>query len=141
MFRKGVVLLCFLGSVLFSEEFAFEGTHFLASYISCDDEALYDIATLQEVFCEAAEMSGATILQTASHEFSEGGFTMVILLSESHASIHTYPEHGSCFVDLFTCGTSCSFESFDYILRLYLNPKKASTKTLFREQKIHDFSK
>ena len=48
---------------------------------------------------------------------------MIILLSESHASIHTYPEHGGCFVDFFTCGTTCKPENFDKYMQNYLKPK------------------
>ena len=47
-----------------------------------------------------------TVVGRISHAFPEpgGGFTGVFLLSESHASVHTYPEHGYAAVDLFSCG-------------------------------------
>lgn len=141
MLKKGCLLVCLLCQILFADEFAFEGTHLLASYIGCDEKALSDSSILMEVFVEAVETSGATLLSKQSREFNGGGFTMIILLSESHASIHTYPEHNSCFVDLFTCGTNCSYESFDYILSEYLQPEKIEKKVISRGQKIHDFSK
>jgi S-adenosylmethionine/arginine decarboxylase-like enzyme len=58
--------------------------------------------------------------------------TAVLLLAESHASIHTYPEHQACFVDLFTCGRACSAERFDAVLRQYLRPASVQRRTMLR---------
>jgi S-adenosylmethionine decarboxylase len=44
------------------------------------------------------------VLQIVSKRFEPQGVTVLALLSESHASIHTYPEVGAMFVDVFTCG-------------------------------------
>ena len=62
--------------------------------------------------------------------------TLVALLSESHASIHTYPEHNSCFVDLFTCGLSFHAERFDAVMRAYLSPSQVEVDTLIRHGDI-----
>jgi S-adenosylmethionine decarboxylase len=53
---------------------------------------------------EAAERSGATLLSLTSHKFEPQGVTALALLSESHISIHTWPELGYAAVDAFTCG-------------------------------------
>jgi len=121
-------------SKLFSAEnsYEFKGVHFLASYCECDQGALSDIKELEKVLLEAVEISGATILNHVSHLFPPNGLTMVILLSESHASIHTYPEHRSCFVDLFTCGNRCCAEAFDAVLKAYLKPNSVNKRVLMR---------
>lgn len=95
--------------LLFGEEtsYAFLGQHLVASYKGCNAAALTDITMLKQIFEEAVKASGATILSSLSHTFASDGLTMVFLLSESHASIHTYPEHNACFIDLFTCGKKC----------------------------------
>ena len=54
----------------------------------------------------AAEACGAHVLQTMSYQFSPQGVTAMCLLSESHISIHTWPEKGEAAVDVFTCGES-----------------------------------
>jgi len=120
-----------------TEDHQFKGSHFLASYCECDKAALTDLKNLKKALLEAAKASGATILKSIDHEFHPGnGLTMVILLSESHASIHTYPEYGACFVDLFTCGDNCQSEPFDQKLRAYLHPKEVSARTLVRDKDI-----
>ncbi len=116
--------------------YQFEGLHFLASYLECDQERLSDNDTLREVLKQAALESGATILATSDYSFTPQGFTMVLLLSESHASIHSYPEYGACFVDLFTCGTNCSSEKFDKVLQEYLLPKRVGSELLIRNEGI-----
>lgn len=127
--------LFFLCSFCFAdEEYLFRGKHLLTSYNKCDVEALTDVEKLYEMMLEAAKKSGATVLDSAHYVFPGNGMTMVVLLSESHASIHTYPEHGSCFIDLFTCGDKCSHEKFDEFLRSYLKPQEVSSKVYIRHE-------
>jgi S-adenosylmethionine decarboxylase proenzyme len=121
-----------------AETYQFKGTHFLASYSGCDESALTNIEELPQAMLKAVRDCGATILESAEYVFPPDGLTMVILLSESHASIHTYPEHHACFVDLFTCGNKCSFEKFDASLRDYLKPKEVCAKVLSRCQDIEE---
>ena len=48
--------------------------------------------------------AGATLCEVMSHRFAPQGVTVLAMLAESHASVHTYPELGTVFVDVFTCG-------------------------------------
>jgi S-adenosylmethionine decarboxylase len=138
-FTLFVLSLLFFQISSFAEEvYDFHGTHFLASYSDCDEEALKDIDSLREAMLLAAEESGATVLKSEDYTFPPDGFTMAILLSESHASIHTYPEHNACFVDLFTCGEHCSAKRFAAFLENYLKPKKIEKKLITRNEHIQD---
>ena len=114
------------------EEYQFYGRHLIAQYYDCDYESLSDADRLSEVMKEAAVASGAHLLSWKDHRFEGNGYSMVLLLSESHASVHTYPEHKACFVDLFTCGQKCSAEKFDMVLREYLKPKQIESRILIR---------
>jgi len=132
-----VLFIC-IGTSLYSApnepgNYQFVGRHLVASYHGCDKEALTNTTRLVEVMQEACKASGATILDSCQYPFDGNAITVVILLSESHASIHTYPEHGACFVDMFTCGTKCSQEKFDEVLRAYLNPTKPNCTYLNRK--------
>jgi len=126
-------LILFLFSVpVFSSEYEFSGTHYIASYVDCDHQALCDLQTLRDVMIQGVEASGATLLNLTEHVFLPDSITMVLLLSESHASIHTYPEHDSCYVDLFTCGDSCDYRKFEEVLQKYLCPKSIEIDVLRR---------
>jgi S-adenosylmethionine decarboxylase len=120
------------------DQHLFAGKHFLASYLNCNQEALANVEKLLDTLDQAVAASGANTLQRATHIFPPSGLTAVYLLSESHASIHTYPEVGACFVDLFTCGDHCSSASFDQILREYLQPEKVNARQFLRHETIED---
>lgn len=132
LFAKVILALLLVQLPAFAE-YEFVGRHFMASYKGCDSAALRDLAKLKEALVDAANQSGATILDSVDYTFSPDGLTMVILLSESHASIHTYPEHNACFVDLFTCGTTCSHEMFDKVLKNYLAPTEVNAQVVARD--------
>lgn len=128
-----LVMITLASSWISGEEYDFIGRHYVASYHECDYEALRDLETLKEKMIEASTASGATVLSTRDFVFEPDGMTMVLLLSESHASIHTYPEHNACFVDLFTCGTTCDAEKFADVLVKYLSPTRVDERTFHRE--------
>jgi len=114
--------------------FDFVGRHFLASYLDCDPAALRNHAGLRKALRDAVLAAGATIMGATEHIYQPQGYTLVLMLSESHTSIHTYPEHNACFVDLFTCGTACHPEPFDAVLREYLRPASCEVKVLLRSR-------
>ncbi|MGC8604605.1 MAG: adenosylmethionine decarboxylase, partial [Desulfomonilaceae bacterium] len=53
----------------------------------------------------AAEIAGATVLKTAFQNFNPQGVSGVVVIAESHLTIHTWPEYGYAAIDIFTCGT------------------------------------
>lgn len=128
-----------LSQTIANEPYEFKGQHFIASYCNCNHAALTNVEKLETMMIEASKASGATVLQTAKHIFPPDGMTMVVLLSESHASIHTYPEFDACFVDLFTCGDNCSSAQFDAALRSYLQPEEVNTHFLIRHKENETF--
>lgn len=110
----------------------FQGRHMMASLIGCSTAALLDVELLLENFLTAARTAGATVLDSRHHVFPNGGMTAVLLLSESHASIHTYPENAACFVDLFTCGSAVDQAKFNQVLSAYLNPTQINQNVFTR---------
>jgi S-adenosylmethionine decarboxylase len=121
-----------------NEEHLFTGKHFLASYLDCDATALSNVDGLLFAMEQAIRATGANILNRTIHVFDTSGCTAVYLLSESHASIHTYPEFGSCFVDLFTCGDNYFSRPFDQRLREYLQPKTVNARQFLRHTSIEE---
>lgn len=81
------------------------GQHLLLDLHEVPAKLLGDVRRIEIVLREAAQLAGATPIHAHFHHFGEGmGVTGVLLLRESHISIHTWPEHGYAAVDVFMCG-------------------------------------
>src|SRR5262245_24745632 len=80
------------------------GRHLLCEYHGCDRELLNSPDALRVELRAAVTRAGATPVQDVVHAFSPHGVTGVVVIAESHFSIHTWPEYGFAAVDLFTCG-------------------------------------
>lgn len=80
------------------------GTHLVMEVWGVRAHTLDDESYLARVLADASEAAGLTVLQSAFHRFSPQGVTGVVLLSESHTSVHTWPEYGYAAIDLFSCG-------------------------------------
>jgi len=81
----------------------FAGTHLLVDLWGASN--LCDPGHIDRALREAAEAAGATVLHGHFHHFSpNGGVSGVLVLAESHISIHTWPERDFAAVDIFMCG-------------------------------------
>jgi S-adenosylmethionine decarboxylase len=98
------------------------GRHLLADFQGVTEERLADRHFIESVLHEAAYAAGATPLFGKFHQFGAGlGVTGVLLLKESHISIHTWPEYGFAAVDAFMCGDSHPERAIE-VLRHALQP-------------------
>jgi S-adenosylmethionine decarboxylase len=80
------------------------GRHILAEFYDCDPVALDGADSIRAVMEKAAEMAGATVISSHFHAFSPQGVSGVVIIAESHITIHTWPEKRYAAVDIFTCG-------------------------------------
>ncbi len=100
----------------------YAGTHLLIDLWGA--ERLDDIQVIEEALRESAIVSGATILNVDLHCFEpNGGISGVIVLAESHISIHTWPERGFAALDIFMCGDCNPYKSIP-ILRRAFSPEQ-----------------
>ena len=98
------------------------GIHVLLDLYGIDPPKLNDCGLLADCLSESALRCGLTPLSAPQlHAFDGGGVTGVILLSESHIALHTYPEHGFIAIDLFSCGPGDP-EAAVKVFRERLNP-------------------
>lgn len=79
------------------------GEHFVCDLSDCDPALLLQSERARELFTQAIRESGLTIVSEGFYQFSPHGFTCFLLLAESHASLHAWPEYGYCAIDVFTC--------------------------------------
>lgn len=90
-----------------AEEFhPFAGRHVLGELYGVEADLLNDADMLAKVLKEGIEAANATLCDTISKKFDPQGVTILMLIAESHVSIHTYPERNAIFFDAFTCGES-----------------------------------
>lgn len=98
------------------------GTHVIAELFSCNEFCINNSKKIEEVMLAAAELSRATVIKHFFHEFYPYGVSGVVIIAESHFTIHTWPEYGYVAVDIFTCG------DFDYQAALNYIKKKLETE-------------
>jgi len=80
------------------------GTHIVIELTNCNSDVLNDEPFLHTLLLGACKFGGAGIISSQSHKFKPQGVTILVLLSESHASIHSWPESGYAMIDVATCG-------------------------------------
>jgi S-adenosylmethionine decarboxylase len=80
------------------------GRHILAEFTGCDRELLNDLDAIKSILKEAARQADATIVDSVFHRYNPHGLSGVVVIAESHISIHTWPEYGYAAADIFTCG-------------------------------------
>ncbi len=79
------------------------GEHYILDLSNCNHELLMDSERAHSLFAQAVRESGLTVVDEGLYKFSPHGFTCFLLLAESHASLHAWPEYNYCAIDLFTC--------------------------------------
>lgn len=103
------------------------GTHLLIELRDCNPEILKDLSKVKDALVSAAKEAKATIVDVSFHEFNPFGISGMIVIAESHLSIHTWPEYRYAAVDIFTCGDIIKPEVAAYFL---INRFEAKTPSI-----------
>jgi len=107
----------------------FLGAHYIADLYGC--RGLSDPVFIERSLSRSALAANATILQSRFHHFAPGGVTGVLVLAESHISVHTWPEHDFAAVDIFMCGNAAIDKAID-IIKEEWRPRRMVSKTIMR---------
>lgn len=108
------------------------GTHLIADLHEADRETLANPSAIEDLLKRAALAAGAHIVYSHFHPFGPGlGVTGVVLLAESHISIHTWPESGFAAVDIFMCGSAVPGRALECI-RDGLSPSAVDVRDIAR---------
>jgi S-adenosylmethionine decarboxylase len=113
-------------------EYSTFGRHIAIDTWGVDFDLLNNADLLQHHMIEAAEACGATVLSVQAKQFEPQGATVLVLLSESHISIHTYPERGFAALDCYTCGETVDPEVAIEFMVKALKPEKSYARKLIR---------
>lgn len=112
------------------------GQHYLIDLHGIPAQPACDIQLIERTLLQAAQLAKATVLQQHFHSFGVGqGVTGVLLLSESHISIHTWPEHQLAAIDIFMCGKHQAEAAIRYIQQ-NLPHQQANIQVISRGQHL-----
>ncbi len=108
------------------------GCHIVAELSLCEPELLADLDGVKQAMVESAEVANAEVREVAFHRFIPHGVSGVVVIAESHLSIHTWPEIGYAAVDIYTCGSHTSpMKALEYLSKKFLC-KQMHTTTIAR---------
>ena len=105
--------------------------HLLVEYHGCNCAILNDVDAVRALLRRAAEAAGATVVAEVFHPYRPQGVTGVVVIEESHLSVHTWPECGYAAVDFYTCG-DCVPERADEVLRAGFEAERAEVLLVHR---------
>lgn len=108
------------------------GRHLILDLYGCDQDLLNNYEELQRLLEASLVLAKANILRIFGEKFEPQGVTLLALLSESHASIHTWPEVGYAAVDLYTCGDTTLTHRAAEFLKKKLKAESSEEKELVR---------
>jgi S-adenosylmethionine decarboxylase len=93
-----------------------KGFHFIVEASGCGP-VISQVDRLQEILVEAAKRANTQVWSVSFHRFPPDGVSGVVVISESHLSIHTWPEAGYMALDIYTCGEESKPQvAVDYVL-------------------------
>ena len=109
-----------------------EGTHLISNFKGVEWSKLDDEKFLIDTLYESCKNGNLTVLTHQSWKFNPQGVTVLLLLAESHCSIHTAPELGVCHIDLYHCGNNGNVYVALQTIREKLNPTNYDTTIIKR---------
>lgn len=94
------------------------GRHLLVELYGCDAKSITDVRRVEEIMVGAAKYAKATIVDVVFHSFNPHGISGVIVIQESHLTIHTWPEYGFASIDVYTCGNKVNpWQAYKYLAK------------------------
>jgi S-adenosylmethionine decarboxylase proenzyme len=93
------------------------GRHLIVEVWDADPRLLDDVKALEQLLLQAARAAKATVIQSVFHRFSPYGVSGVVVIAESHLTIHTWPEYGYAAIDIFTCGPKMDLDAAVEVIR------------------------
>jgi len=108
------------------------GIHVIAEFLGVNPEKISRVEKTREILDRVVAKSGLHAISSSFHQFEPYGVSAVYLLSESHLSVHTWPEHGYVALDIFTCGADePALKAFELLVEEF-QPKKIEKKIIRR---------
>ena len=124
------------------------GKHIIVELSNCDPNIINNLGEVKKILIEASLIANAEIKELAFHRFSPQGVSGVVVIAESHISVHTWPEYGYVALDIYTCGDKADpLKACSYIAETFKAENifateierglEDSTKKVFLHKKIN----
>ncbi len=112
------------------------GIHIIAEFWYCKNN-IEDPKLVKKIFLETAKAGNNTALKYSYYKFKPIGLTAILILAESHISMHSWPENNYIAFDIFSCGNNIFPKKSLSVLEKYFQPDKKQIKIIYRG-KIND---
>jgi len=108
------------------------GRHLLLELYQCPQHILDSIPAIEKILLDVVKQIKATFVSKSFHHFSPHGVSGVVVIAESHLTIHTWPEHGYAAIDVFTCDEKIDYVQVEKLLIENFKSEKNHTQTISR---------
>jgi len=119
------------------------GVHVIIEMYDCDPNTLKNKDQVEKAFLDIAKKSNAHALGSFFHQFNPHGVSGVVIIEESHLSIHTWPEHGYAAVDYFYCSDDVDTDMALKLFEKYFKPGHMSVvemkRGVLKEQDMYKY--
>ena len=113
------------------------GTQRIIELYDCENSTLERVPWVERALLDAADQAGTRIVSYSFHQFLPYGVSGVVVIEESHLTIHTWPEHGYAAVDFFFCSDDVDADAAIEVLRNRFRPAKIESRELHRGDLDH----
>ena len=108
------------------------GHHTLLDFYGCNPRQLKRSREIKLLLCAGVRAGGGRIVKAVFHNFSPYGVSGVVVITESHVTIHTWPEHGYAAADIFSCSAKLDHAAICDHLKKALGAKRVSRRAFRR---------
>ena len=108
------------------------GTHLILEFFGCDPGTLKEVPYVEKAFLKAAKESKTHVVAHNFHQFNPYGVSGVVVIEESHYTIHTWPEHAYAAIDLLYCSDDIEIEKAIQVLKEAFRPTMIKSTELLR---------
>lgn len=105
------------------------GVHYLLDFYDCDIRCLTSVSKISDLMTKAGKIGNFNVVKQCFHQFKPYGVSGVLVLKESHFTIHTWPEHHYAAVDIFLCDLNIDItKTVDYLSKVFSTKNYTLTK-------------
>jgi len=108
------------------------GRHMLLELYQCPQHILDSIPAIEKILLDVVDQIKATFVSKSFHHFSPHGVSGVVVIAESHITIHSWPEHGYAAIDVFTCDEKINYQLVEDLMVEKFKSAKHQAQTITR---------